>query len=152
MNVFQRLFGDSKKDNLDKISSAEAIQNISNVEEILNKKQEHLECQIEAEKQNALHYSRQGNKRSALMALKRKKKYEKQLNQVDGTLTTLETQRESLQDASSNVEILRVMRGAAVALKKENQHLDVDTVHDLMDDLTEQQNTGKIFILYKIKF
>jgi charged multivesicular body protein 4A/B len=77
------------------------------------------------------------------MALKRKKKYEKTLLQLDGTLTTLETQREYLQNASSNVEVLRVMRQAASALKKTNEDLDVDQVHELMDDLAEQHSVGE---------
>ena len=36
------------------------------------------------------------NKRAALQALKRKKRYEKQLQQIDGTLSTIEMQREAL--------------------------------------------------------
>ncbi len=36
------------------------------------------------------------NKRSALQALKRKKKFEAQLQQIDGTLSTIEMQREAL--------------------------------------------------------
>ncbi|CAF1155228.1 unnamed protein product [Rotaria sordida] len=139
MSVFQRLFGRSNKEDANQISSNEAIQRLSNVEEILSKKQEHFESQIEVEKGNALLYSRQGNKRAALMALKRKKKYEKALIQIDGTLTTLEIQRETLQNASSNMEILHAMRQAAGALKKANQNLDVDDVHILKEELIEQQ-------------
>ncbi len=143
MSVLQRLFGGSKKEDPNNVSPAEAIQRLSNVEELLNKKQEHLEEQIENEKRIAIQHSKQGNKRGALMALKKKKKYEKSLLQLDGTLTTLEAQRESLQNASSNMEVLRVMRQAAGALKKSNQNLDADNVHDLMDDLAEQHNIGK---------
>ncbi len=142
MSVFQRLFGGSKKEDPN-LSSAEAIQRLSSVEELLNKKQLHLEAQIENEKSNAIRCSKQGNKRGALLALKKKKKHEKSLLQLDGTLTTLEAQRESLQNASSNMEVLRVMKQAAGALKKSNQGLDADGVHDLMDDLAEQHNIGK---------
>ncbi|CAF2839130.1 unnamed protein product [Rotaria sp. Silwood2] len=143
MSVFQRLFGKSNKEDPKNISPSEAIQHLSNVEETLNKKQEHLESQIEVEKGNALLYSKQGNKRAALMALKRKKKYEKALIQIDGTLTTLEIQRETLQNASSNMEILHVMRQGANALKKANQNLDIDDVHDLKDELDEQQHIAE---------
>jgi charged multivesicular body protein 4 len=141
MSVFQRLFGGSKKEDKN-VTSDEAIQRLSNVEQMLNKKQEHLEQQIQTEKDNALHLSKQGNKRAALLALKKKKKYENSLKQVDGTLTTLEIQRESLQNASSNMEVFRVMRQAAGALKKSHQDIDPDTVHGLMDDLDEQRIIG----------
>ena len=145
ISAFQRIFDfGSKKDDTKNVSSSDAIQRLSDVEEMLNKKQQHLESQIEQEKTTAIRYSKQGNKRGALMALKRKKKYEKTLLQLDGTLTTLETQREYLQNASTNMDVLHVMRQAASALKKTNQNLDVDQVQDLMDDLAEQHNVGKI--------
>ena len=53
----------------------------------------------------------------ALQALKRKKRFEKQQQQIDGTLTTIEFQREALENASTNVEVLSVMGQAAKALK-----------------------------------
>ena len=59
----------------------------------------------------------------ALQALKRKKRYEAQLNQIDGTLTTLEYQREVLENASSNAEVLRVMSVASKAFKNVNSNL-----------------------------
>ncbi|CAF1466273.1 unnamed protein product [Adineta ricciae] len=144
IGAFQRLFDfGSKKDDTKNVSSSDAIQRLSDVEEMLNKKQQHLESQIEEEKKTAIRCSKQGNKRGALMALKRKKKFEKTLLQLDGTLTTLETQREYLQNASTNMDVLRVMKQAANALKKTNQNLDVDQVHDLMDDLAEQHTVAE---------
>ena len=59
----------------------------------------------------------------AIQALKRKKRYEAQLNQIDGTLTTLEYQREVLENASSNAEVLRVMGDASRAFKAVNSNL-----------------------------
>ncbi|CAG2257661.1 CHMP4 [Mytilus edulis] len=76
---------------------------------------------------------------AALQALKRKKRYEKQLQQIDGTLSTIEFQREALENASTNTEVLNVMGNAAKALKAAHQNMDVDKVHDLMDDVAEQQ-------------
>lgn len=59
----------------------------------------------------------------ALQALKRKKRYEAQLQQIDGTLSTLEFQREVLENASSNAEVLKVMGDASKAFKNANQNL-----------------------------
>jgi len=75
----------------------------------------------------------------ALAALKRKKRYEKQLQQIDGTLTTIEFQREALENANTNTEVLSIMGEAANALKVAHKNMDVDKVHDLMDDIQEQQ-------------
>jgi len=79
------------------------------------------------------------NKRVALQALKRKKRYEEQLGKIDGTLTTLEYQREVLENASSNAQVLKVMGDASKAFKNVNSNFDVDKVHDIMDDIAEQQ-------------
>ena len=54
---------------------------------------------------------------AALMALKRKKRYEKQQAQIDGTLSTIEFQREALENAQTNTEVLKNMGYAAKALK-----------------------------------
>ena len=59
----------------------------------------------------------------ALQALKRKKRIEKQLAQIDGTLSTLEFQREALENASSNTAVLKSMGYAAEALKSAHKDL-----------------------------
>merc|ERR1712055_242555 len=83
------------------------------------------------------------NKRAALQALKRKKRYDSQLQQIDGTLSTIEMQREALEGANTNTAVLTTMNDAAKALKRANNELDVDNVHDMMDDIAEQQDVAK---------
>lgn len=75
----------------------------------------------------------------ALQALKRKKRLEQQLNQVDGTLNTLESQRDCLENASTNTEVLKTLGIATKALKAATNELDVDKVQDLKDEMAEQQ-------------
>merc|ERR1711910_52287 len=83
------------------------------------------------------------NKRVALQALKRKKRYEQQLQQIDGTLTTIEQQRNILENANTNTEVLKTMGEASKALKSAHKNMDVDQVHDMMDDIAEQQDVAK---------
>ena len=64
----------------------------------------------------------------ALQALKRKKRYEQQLTQIDGTLTTLEYQKDTLENASSNAEVLRVISDSAKAFKAANNDLYVKII------------------------
>lgn len=59
----------------------------------------------------------------ALQALKRKKRYEKQLQQIDGTLSTIEMQREALESASTNTTVLQTMNEAAKALRAAHQDM-----------------------------
>lgn len=76
----------------------------------------------------------------ALQALKRKKRYEQQLEQLQGTLTTIETQREALENANTNSAVLDTMKDAAGALKKSHKDMNIDNVHEMMDDIAEQHD------------
>lgn len=116
----------------------DAIQRLRETEEMLQKKSDFLEKKIEQEIGIARKNGTK-NKRAAIQALKRKKRYEKQLQQIDGTLSTIEFQREALENASTNTEVLRVMGDAAKALKSAHKNMNVDDVHNLMDEVAEQQ-------------
>ena len=60
--------------------------------------------------------------------LKSSFRYDSQLQQIDGTLSTIEMQREALEGANTNTAVLTTMNDAAKALKKANNELDVDKV------------------------
>uniref|UniRef100_A0A8C6V5N6 Charged multivesicular body protein 4B n=1 Tax=Naja naja TaxID=35670 RepID=A0A8C6V5N6_NAJNA len=99
-------------------SPQEAIQRLKETEDMLSKKQEFLEEKIEQE----------------LLA-----KNEKQLAQIDGTLSTIEFQREALENANTNTEVLKNMGFAAKAMKAAHDNMDIDKVDELMQDIAEQQ-------------
>ena len=139
MSFFGKMFGGKKET---APTTGEAIQKLRDTEEMLTKKQDFLEKKVEAEiaiaRKNA-----KTNKRIAMQALKRKKRYETQLKQIDGTLTTIEQQREALEGANTNTAVLTTMNEAAKAMKKAHSDMDVDQVHDMMDDIAEQQDVAK---------
>lgn len=66
---------------------------------------------------------------AAIQALKRKQRFVKQLQQIDGTLSTIEMQREALEDANSNTATISAMKKAADALKVAHQNLYVFSVY-----------------------
>jgi len=140
MSFFGKMFGGGKKGEKAP-TTGEAIQKLRETEEMLLKKQDFLEKKIESEltiaKKNA-----KTNKRAALQAIKRKKRYDKQLAQIDGTLTTLEQQREALEGANTNTAVLQTMGEAAKSLKKAHEGMNVDDVHEMMDDIAEQQDVA----------
>merc|ERR1712106_741255 len=55
----------------------------------------------------------------------------------------IEMQREALEGANTNTAVLTTMKAAADSLKIANNELDVDKVHDMMDDIAEQQDVTK---------
>ncbi|KAJ8041516.1 Charged multivesicular body protein 4b [Holothuria leucospilota] len=130
-----RFFGGKKKEVGP--SSAEGIQKLRETEELLTKKQEFLEKQIADQVKIARQNAASKNKRAALNALKKKKRLEKNLQQIDGTLSTIEFQREALENANTNTEVLKNMGYAAKALKSA-QTLGVEDVDDMMADIQEQ--------------
>ncbi|CAG9799353.1 unnamed protein product [Chironomus riparius] len=137
MSFFKNLFGAKKQEPAP--STSESIQKLRDTENMLLKKQEFFEQKVEQEleiaKKNA-----SANKRVALQALKRKKRYEQQLEQLQGTLTTIETQREALENANTNAAVLDTMKGASDALKKSHKDMNIDNVHEMMDDIAEQND------------
>ena len=140
MSFWSGLFGANKENKA--TTTAEAIQKLKQTEELLEKKQAFLEKKIENELELAK-INASKNKRVALATLKRKKRLEKQLTQLDGTLSTLEFQRDALENASTNTEVVKNMAFAAQALKAVHNKLDVDDVHDIMDDIQEQQQISE---------
>jgi len=140
MSILGRMFGGKKKEAVE--DSQTAIQRLRDTEEMLNKKSEYFEKQIADQLLTAKTHGTK-NKRKALEALKKKKRLEKQLGQIDGTLSTIELQREALENASTNTEVLKAMHLASQSLKKAHQELDVDKISDMMDDISEQQQIAQ---------
>ncbi|XP_032570379.1 charged multivesicular body protein 4c isoform X1 [Drosophila sechellia] len=140
MSFFGKMFGGKKEV---APTTGEAIQKLRETENMLIKKQEFLEAKIEDELNIARKNASKNKRELALQALKKKKRLEKQLQQIDGTLSTIEMQREALESANTNTAVLTTMKNAADALKTAHQNMDVDKVHDMMDDIAEQQDVAR---------
>lgn len=123
-------------------SPQEALARLRETEEMLGKKQEYLEERIRRELSLARRHGAR-NKPAALQALKRKKRLEKQLSQIDGTLSTVEFQREALENAHTNTEVLRSMGLAAKAMRAAHENMDLNKIDDLMQEITEQQDVAQ---------
>ncbi|XP_003439276.1 charged multivesicular body protein 4c [Oreochromis niloticus] len=143
MSKISNLFkGGSKHKSKGGPSAQEAIHKLRETEEMLTKKQDYLEKRIEQELAIAKKHGTK-NKRAALQALKRKKRLEQQLTQIDGTLSTIEFQREALENSHTNTEVLKNMGYAAKAMKKIHENTDLGKIDDLMADITEQQDVAQ---------
>ena len=89
-------------------TAAAAIAQLRDTTETLEKKEEHLFRKIDNEVKQARTFNAAGKKREALTCIKRKKMYEKQLEQISGAKMTLETQRLALENININREALAV--------------------------------------------
>ncbi|GMS94926.1 hypothetical protein PENTCL1PPCAC_17101, partial [Pristionchus entomophagus] len=131
------LFGPKKKKEPVQ-TTQESVETLRDLEDQLQKKQTYLERKIQEEVATAVKHGT-SNKREALRALNRKRQHEKTLAQTQGTLQTIEFQRNSLENASSNVEVLKVMSAANKSLKGALNNMNEDDVHNMMEDLSEQR-------------
>ncbi|KAI6175931.1 Charged multivesicular body protein 4b [Aphelenchoides bicaudatus] len=137
MSNFAKIFGRKKEI---APTTQEALQKLRETEDVLFKKQGYLEEKIKTELLTAKKHGT-SNKRMALQALRRKKQCENQLQQLDGILNTLSHQKDSLENATMNAEVLGVLANSSRALKN-THNMDIDKVHDLLEDIAEQQEVA----------
>ncbi|XP_007667777.1 charged multivesicular body protein 4c [Ornithorhynchus anatinus] len=120
----------------------QVVARLGDSERELRQRQAALEARIEAELARAKDRGT-GDRRAALQALKRKKRFEKQLSQIDGILSTVEFQREALENAHTNTEVLRNLDFAAKVVKAVHKPMDLNKIDDLMQEVTEQQDRAQ---------
>jgi charged multivesicular body protein 4 len=123
-------------------STQDALEKLRETEDMLLKKQEYLENNISSEVAAAKKHGT-ANKRMALQALRRKKMHEKKLEEIDGVLNTIQHQKDALENAAVNAEVLQVLGGSAKALKGAHNNMDVDKINDLMEEIREQQDFAR---------
>merc|ERR1712038_570599 len=80
---------------------------------------------------------RKKNKRGALYHLKKKKMYEKELDQIFGKKANLDTQIMTLEGAASNKAVLDAMKIGARQLKATIKESDLDQIDDVVDEIAE---------------
>jgi len=116
-----------------------AIDKLRETTETLEKKEEHLLRKIDGEVKQARTFNSAGKKREALMCIKRKKMYEKQLEQISASKMTLETQRLALENLNINRAALQAQKAGADAMKQMTSQMGgVEAVEDTMDSVEEQ--------------
>lgn len=134
-----RLFGSSGSKKKSAEAPKESILKMRSTLEMLEKKEKHLDTKIQQETDFARTHA-STNKNQALMALKRRKQYEIQQENIRGARFNLETQIMTIENAHINLETLQAMRAGSSAMKSIHGELDVDKVDDVMEEVREQMD------------
>jgi len=113
------------------------IQRLNATIETLEKKDVFLQAKVKQEENKAREMMKKGNKRGAMMCMKKKKMYEKQGTSLQNTLMNLETQKMALDNASANQMVATTMRGTASTMKKVVKDSDLDKVDEIREELQE---------------
>ncbi|PHZ14516.1 ESCRT-III subunit protein snf7 [Rhizopus azygosporus] len=132
MNLF---FGKAKS----KTTAKDAIYKLRETLDMLEKRQTFLETKAENELKIAK-LNATKNRRVALMALKRKKAYEGNIEKINGARMTIETQMMAIENANVNLETMSAMRAGAEAMKNIHGSMDIDKVDATMDDIRDQMD------------
>jgi len=109
--------------------------------EMLEKRENYLESKVAKEIQIAK-LNAAKNQRLAMMALKRKKAYQAQINNLSQARLTLETQITAIEGATTNTQVLDTLREGARTLRALNRNMDVDEVEGIMDDVRDQMDVA----------
>ncbi|CAG8644029.1 31665_t:CDS:2, partial [Gigaspora margarita] len=122
-----------------KANAKDAIVRLRETLQMLEKRENHLQNKIDSElkiaKTNAT-----SNKRAALMALKRKKQYESQIEKIGGSRITIEAQVMAIESANVNLETIKAMESGAEAMKAIHGSMDINKVDDIMDSVRENMD------------
>jgi len=135
MTSLLKLFGGQPK--TPKVNPQQTIESLRNTIELLEKRENYLESRILKELHTAKQYALK-NKRLALIALKKKKTYQTQIDNISNARLTLETQICSIEGAAVNAQALAGMVEGARALRQLNRNMDVGDVEDTLDNVREQ--------------
>ena len=87
--------------------------------------------------------SAKGDKRGAILCLKRKKMYQAEVDKINNILATLEQQKFTLENAATNAVVVGAMQESKAGLQSITASMDVDNVTELMDDLQENMDMGE---------
>ncbi|CAL5227368.1 g10318 [Coccomyxa viridis] len=118
--------------------TVDAIQKLGETEELLIKRRTLLEKKIAQELEKAKGYSKAQNKRAALMALKKKKMYETQLEQCENNILRVNEQQMMLENQRTTVETVSALRDAAHASKYTMSEMKITDVDQVLDEINEQ--------------
>lgn len=131
------LFGKKKSKESKAPSMQQSVGEMRGAAELLDKRNAHIEKQMAACLAKAKLKSKNKDKKGALFELKRKKLFEKQIEQNDNKKMALETQIMALESAASNQVIFQAMQSGKNAMNAELKRNNVEDVEEAIEDIHE---------------
>ena len=121
-------------------SMAESMKVIDDTIKSNEKREAHLNTKIMQQLKLAKAKSAKGDKRGAILCLKRKKMYQAEVDKINNILANLEQQKFTLENAATNAVVVGAMQESKAGLQSITASMDVDNVTELMDDLQENMD------------
>lgn len=128
------LFG-KKKEEKKKADPEKAMQAISMNIENITKRQQVLEVKSKGLAQEALKQKKAKNNRGAILALKKRKLVEQEMNKIDGMKMLLEQQKLQLEGAAFDGDIFGALKTAGEAITQVRAGVNIDEFEKLKEDI-----------------
>lgn len=133
------LFG-KKKEPVKEPTATDAVTKLKEHVQSMQKREAFLQKKIDGELVRARECSKKKDKRGALMALKKKKLYEKEAGQLSNTIFQMEQQQMMLEGANMQAATVQAMAEGSKAMKAQMNAVNLDVVEDTMDDIRDQMD------------
>jgi len=117
-----------------------AITKLDETLEMLTKRSGLLEKKVAEQMEKAKAMTKAGNKRAALMALKNKKLYETQLEQVETNMLRVNEQKIMLENQRTTIETVSALKTSADTSKATMKEMKIEKVDQIFDDINEQND------------
>lgn len=150
--MFKKLFGSGSKDGGSSGSGGPvapskgttdtmgSITKLDETLEMLTKRAGLLEKKVKEQMDKARQLTKDGNKRAALMALKNKKLYETQLEQVENNMLRVNEQKIMLENQRTTIETVSALKMSAESSKATMKEMKIEKVDQIFDDINEQND------------
>ncbi|KAK4755923.1 hypothetical protein SAY87_009680 [Trapa incisa] len=138
--MFKRVF---KKSSQHQPSAVMTIDKLNESLEMLEKKENLLVKKASAEVEKAKEYSKAKKKNAALQCLKKKKLYEKQIEQLATFQLRIHDQMIMLESAKATTDTVDALRIGASTMKAMNKATKIDDLERTMDEVNEQMEDMK---------
>jgi charged multivesicular body protein 4A/B len=120
----------------------EGIQKLRSTLKHIEERQTELAAAVERHDQDVRRHLAGRRRREATLALRRRKVYDKQLEQLQGTATAVESQILGLELTLVNADVYSAMREGASALRGIHRTVGVEQVEDTMQDMADEHDNA----------
>lgn len=146
----RKLFGSDEKTEKRKLINSKptaicTLSELKKTSETLEKRKFHLTVKIDEFMKKAREKNKKGDKKGALLLLKKKKMYEKEIIKIEGSQMNIEQQIITIEGMCTNKLVFDNLKNTKNCIKTFHDTMDIEEVEDLHDDLNEaMENSNEI--------
>ncbi|KAL5697688.1 hypothetical protein ACHQM5_028807 [Ranunculus cassubicifolius] len=137
--MFKRLFGKPKQ----QPNALVTIEKLRETLDTLEKKESVFQKKASAEVENAKAHSRSKNKKAAIQCLKRKRRYEEEMEKLAGYQLRIHDQIILLESANVTTDVVLAMKKGADTMKDMQKAMNINNVDETLDAINEQTENMK---------